>query len=520
MDVLIAILESLKWPIAVIIASLIFRKPFINFVNKLERLKYNKGDSCLEATITPSTEINIEKTITQSTTIKTIDEPTIDRVDDNNGDTQTTNWTDGVNFELKKGNIDGARNIFEQAHKDYSSEKEIYMEKSTFLYLVYEKTYKEEILNELEKHIENAKTEEQTTDASSWYVMCLEMTKQYKSSISFLLEKLQTLKEPEQITCMIVTLADTYLLDSEPESAQKIITQRLQEKLSNKDYSRLYKKLSEIEDELGNDKNSALCLDKAVEYSPNDKELFFNSAYKASKNGFLAIEISNYDILTTIDPEHSLALNNLGVSADTVKLESIAARYFERASNLGSSLAMSNNGLKLFNAGLMNEAEKLAKKALEDKDPHKSAYTLLNNIKERKEKDSDKWANKKHNAFNMQKKLRTYTYCLYKMDKTKTLSSGWVVNDDTQAKLEMLDLKSFKIEFESTDKKIYIVGSVENLSLNGVYIESAKSNENNSIFEKDQSKSIPVYGYYNQEDDKLVFFPQKLDAELDLVLSR
>ncbi|HBC0641551.1 TPA: tetratricopeptide repeat protein [Serratia marcescens] len=520
MDTLIKILELLKWPIAFIVASLIFRKPLVNLVNKLERLKYNKGDSCLEATITPSTEVTTEKAIAQSTTIKTVDEPTIDRDDDKNDDIQTTNWIDSVNYELKKPDIDGARKAFEQSRKECSSENEFYMRKSIFLYLIYDKTHNEDILNELENHIKDAKTEEQAADASIWYVMCLEMTKQYKVSISFLLKQLQKLKNPEQITATIVSLSDSYLLDSEPEKAKKIIIQRLGENLSNKDYSLLYSKLSEIEESLGNGQNAALCLDKAVEYSPNDKELFFNSAYKASKNDLPAIEISNYDILTFIDPENSLALNNLGVSADTIKLESIAARYFEKASNLGNTLAMSNNGLKLLNAGLINQAESLINKALEDKSPHKNVYSLLTKIKEKKEKDDNKWADVKNNAFNLQKKLRAYTHCLYKRDENNILTSGWVVDGDTQAKLEMLDITSFKIEFENKNKTINIVGNVQNLSLNGVYIEKPKGQESNSMLTREQSKSISVFGYYNHEDDKLVFFPKKADDELNLVLSR
>lgn len=67
MEFLKLILDYMRWPATLIIISFIFRKPLINLVNKLEKLKYNNGGSTLEAIIFP-TEVNTQTTVIAPTT--------------------------------------------------------------------------------------------------------------------------------------------------------------------------------------------------------------------------------------------------------------------------------------------------------------------------------------------------------------------------------------------------------------------------------------------------------------------
>ncbi|MGP2602472.1 MULTISPECIES: tetratricopeptide repeat protein [Serratia] len=516
MEFLKLILDYMRWPATLIIISFIFRKPLINLVNKLEKLKYNNGGSTLEAIIFP-TEVNSQTTVIAPTTNPT-EKKAIDSTDDDKE--EKSHWIFETSKELEKGNVEQARELFSKAREGIASEKELFLDKAFFLYMAYDRTNRTEILDELERHITNAKTEEQTTGATSWYISCLEIKKQYKPALILLSKQLETLKESEQITITIVNLAGIHLSNSEYDKAKEIITKRLQDNLNDIEYYRLYNKLAEAEEKLGNEKLSTLCQDKALEYKPDDEDSFLNTAYKASKNNLLAIELSNYDTLTTINPKNSLALNNMGVSAGTIKLNSVSARYFEKSSILGNTLAMANKGNKLYESGLLDAAEEIANKALEKDNPHENIYKLLKDIRTKRSSENEKWQESIDKAFRIQKKLRLYTHAFYINDNQINLVGSWLLNKTIEVTLDKKDGKSFSIEFDNGSKKINIVGTIDNLSLTGVYIEKDISNEVTTLLTSNKNKNFLIYGYYDKDEEKLLLFPQNFDDELDFSLTR
>ncbi|MEL5259662.1 hypothetical protein [Serratia nevei] len=516
-DSLKLILEYGRWPAAIIFIAWMFKKPIIEFLNRFEYFKFNNGDSSVEAGVSKESKKNpseaLNPPIQKPTETQTIEV-------EEKEDEAKTSWIAKTRSKILENDLTAARDIFEQHSKTVQSADDIHSDKSFLLYMIYEHTLNPEILKELEIHNQATSNEDQIISSSVWYIMCLEVTKQYDASITFLLKTLGRVKNSKNITTVTVNLADSYISNLEFSEAKKILTNRLQLDLSAWEYSRLYDKLSLVESKAGNDILSVLCLDKALEYDSTDKSLMFNSAYKASKVELRPIEISNYDTLVFSDPNNSQAINNIGVSASKVNLNSIATKYYETSSQLGNTLAMSNKGHKLAQTGFINQAEDIAKKALEHENPDENIYSLLEKIQEIRKSESEKWNEIKEKSFVIKRKLRKYTDAYYDAEAIH-VEGEWFTSTSNAITVEAEDNYIFNIEYEDKKKacKIKINTSIVNRSLSGTYQEIYPKSEV-SLLSAARNKSIKILGYLDKKSRELVFFSDNIDDDVELCLSR
>jgi hypothetical protein len=82
--------------------------------------------------------------------------------------------------------------------------------------------------------------------------------------------------------------------------------------------------------------------------------------------------------------------NNIGVSFGEFGLPLKGVEAFRRAADAGETLAMSNLGNKLLNAGFFDYADAECKKALAIPDYHKNVAILLNRLKDAPEEEEKK----------------------------------------------------------------------------------------------------------------------------------
>jgi tetratricopeptide (TPR) repeat protein len=77
--------------------------------------------------------------------------------------------------------------------------------------------------------------------------------------------------------------------------------------------SRLYKGLATLYDKADDPELRAIALEKAIEYSPNDKDLRFYAGYAYAGSGIHTLAFMHYRTLLEFESENAAALNNIGL---------------------------------------------------------------------------------------------------------------------------------------------------------------------------------------------------------------
>ena len=130
-------------------------------------------------------------------------------------------------------------------------------------------------------------------------------------------------------------------------------------------------------------------LEHEVEDNPTDTQKRFALAYKYSETENQDMALYHY-LKIPVPQRDPTTWNNIGVSYGDFRLPVKGVRAFKRAADAGETLAMSNLGNKLLNAGFFDEAKVECKKALAIQDYHKNVATLLNRLKEAPDEEETK----------------------------------------------------------------------------------------------------------------------------------
>jgi hypothetical protein len=130
-------------------------------------------------------------------------------------------------------------------------------------------------------------------------------------------------------------------------------------------------------------------LERLIELKPDDYNIRFNVAYKHNDQGNEELAVYHYHMIPFAE-RSAIAWNNLGASLDQLKLSAKAVDAYERASEMGETLAMSNLGNKFMSAGFIKEAQANCDKAIATGNPHKNVGHLLTALKELPEEEETK----------------------------------------------------------------------------------------------------------------------------------
>ena len=128
----------------------------------------------------------------------------------------------------------------------------------------------------------------------------------------------------------------------------------------------------------------------AVELAPADNSRRFDLAYAYAEKDAPTAAFLQYDIVIQRDPENQGALNNLGVAASNLCLESLAVDYYKRAEDLGNTLAAANLAQKLIGAGFLQEARTHLEPKVGLPDMHRDVLEALGALARRQAQDETK----------------------------------------------------------------------------------------------------------------------------------
>ena len=130
-------------------------------------------------------------------------------------------------------------------------------------------------------------------------------------------------------------------------------------------------------------------LERMLELTPDDKYTRFFLAYQHSQKGNHDLALVHY-LKVPRDERNRMTWNNLGAAYDQFQLRHEAVLAYEKAEEMGETLAMSNLGYKLLQIGMTREAQAKCDRALVTKDYHKNIADLLSRVKETPEEEGNK----------------------------------------------------------------------------------------------------------------------------------
>ncbi|MFT6538560.1 MAG: tetratricopeptide (TPR) repeat protein [Thalassolituus sp.] len=506
-----------------LVLLIICRDAISNFISRLTSFSFRNGDSEIGMNAVAPINGNDEKVVKLS---NADEKPTNqDEETEKEDKTKEEGWFSEMHTAFENGNLDAAERFFKKYALEENDEVKLEENKAIYLFLKFEKGKDNAAIVELEELARTAKTEESKLNSLTWLSFCLSDSMQYNKEVQIWEKAVDELKSEPLISKAKVYLALAMNKDNNPVQARELLISRLLKVEEENQKANIYEALSKIEESLGNKTISIYCKDKSLEFDPNNRDELFNSAYAASNEDIDDISISNYLRLIRIDRENSTALNNLGVRAQEAGLKIKAIDNYKKSASYENTLAMANQGYLLLDAGFTEEAEEIAKKALESDDTHKNVYRLITAINEKKEEQREKWEKLSEKSLSRQKLIRSYTEQYY-LGNPKELEGEWFVKGVTQTKIAVSNhkLEAFWEEPASalggSKYSVKLIGSVSGSSFSGQYSKKLIGDRPNTLLGLAGNTSNTCIGFVSDSGNKITLIASKVNDDFSLFLSR
>ncbi|WP_421179336.1 tetratricopeptide repeat protein [Aeromonas enteropelogenes] len=522
--IIISFLSDNMWIFFLMFCVYVFRDGFSSFITRLTSLSYRNGNSELgmEAAV-----LSNEKEGKKLGDFISTDEKPLAQSEDSDIEVKTKkeSWFLDIYMAFKEGRVEDAEMAFNRYAVGEKDAVKLEERKAAYLYLKFEKGKDNSAIDELKDLMRTAKTDETKFSCLVWLSFSLDSCLQYKSEIELWRKMICEINDPLLTTKAIVYLSNALNKDGQSSEAKRILIQRLSVVEEDEHKSRLYDALSKIEKTLGNNIISIYCKDKSLEFSPHDREELFNAAYSASDDDVDELSISNYLRLIRIDGENAMALNNLGVRANEAGLKVIAVDNYKKSAEHNNTLAMANQGYLLLNAGFIEEAEDIVKKALCQEDVHQNIHSLKISINERREEQEKAWAELSEKSLSRQKLIRKYIGKYY-IGESNKFNGGWFVNGVTPIKIVVNDSvinTSWEEPVHEKSDNTYTVtlnGVVSGESFSGKYSKCINGEGSKGLMSLNGNTSNSCIGFISDDGETLTFIGSNVNDSFSLFLSR
>jgi tetratricopeptide (TPR) repeat protein len=514
------LISNNSYLVTTVILAFIFRKPLSNLITRITSFSYKNGDS----TIGLNASTNKESVGAVLQVPEPDEKP--HHEDDSFAEESTDNWYVGMQNALHRFSFDEADEII-RLHVltlDGDSDKADVM--GFYLFSKYEKKADPAIFEELEELARVAKTDAIRFQILMWIDTILVRNSDQSKLIEFITKLLKDLNSTQLRFQIIATLATALNTDEKSDEAHALVIENLRNFKSEDESQKffLYSALSIIERTLGNNSLAVYSKDKSLEYAENNNDGLFDAAYSAGNEDIDEISICNYSKLIRFDSKNGGALNNLGVKAQEADLNIIAIANYKKSAEEKHSLAMANKGYALLKAGFADEAESIAKEAIELGDPHKNIYSLMTAIEEGKDKQAKLWDKLLEKAETRHKLVRQYTEQYY-TGSPNTLVGDWMVGDKYYVST-IVEHDTFttswtgkNLNSSSNEFNAKLSGKVTGSTFKGHYT-MVGGNKGLTTLSFDGNITHSCIGFISHDGRQITIISAKFEDEFSLTLSK
>lgn len=471
--------------ILILTLIIICRNAISDLIKRLTNLRWKRGSSELEEKAAAPTQK------TEATTLEKTDEPPIEANDDKEiaikgEEVQEQKWYSKMHIAFKEGRIDDAKDAFNDYAPTEEDPLKLQNNKGFFLYSLFTKGKDNSAIEQLKTLVNTSTDEESKHDALIWLSFCFDHSSQTEEEIKLWKESINSFSSEIIITDASIRLARALNRAGNASDAKNLLVSRLKSVSISGDKAGIYSALSRIEKSLDNKRLAIYCKDKYLELNPNNRDEIFNVAYQAAEEDVNDLSISNYINLLRIDANNKGALNNLGVIAQNAKLPVKAVEKYIESSSFDNTLAMSNRGYLLANAGFLEEAKVLAKEALKLENPHENLYRLLTKISDLQKEQDTEWDKLVSKSIERQKFIRNYTDAHYegdnKFDGVWETENGNTItinieDDKLEATWQEPSLAGILSSSSSVKCNMVLTGKVNNSAFLGRYKRNVESGQ-------------------------------------------
>lgn len=190
------------------------------------------------------------------------------------------------------------------------------------------------------------------------------------------------------------SLASSFRRSGEPERAVDTLVAQLSVSGHDDDgLAYLHKQLSEAYEDTGDEMLRAVSLHTSAVLAPSSAGKRFDASYHATQSPvFRANEyaIWGYRIVQGIDPEHAIALNNLGASYGRENLPVHKVDLYRSALSAGATIAAGNLATELVEAGFIKEAESVLREVEDLVDAHENVSRAAAQVRTARADEAEK----------------------------------------------------------------------------------------------------------------------------------
>ncbi len=521
LKILTEFLSNNSWQIVIVSFLLICKKPITNLIERLTNINWKSGDSAIGVEAVHPNRLD-----TTSTSIDSIIEPQKKLIENpdlgDNADESQQSWLLKMWTALDSGNLQDAETAFKEYAINEKDPEKINESKALYLYFLYLNGNDNSAISQLENLVKLANKEESRFYIITWLAKCYRATSQLKAEKELWRKAIEEFQIEGIIVQSNIKLSEVLVVDGKISEAKSLIISSLHTVSSRHNKSLLFLALSDIEKELENKVMSIFCKDKSLEYDPDNRDELFNSAYQASEEKINELTLSNYVTLLRIDPKNSTALNNLGVCAQNLNLKIKAIENYKAASNLNQTLAMANQSTLLLEAGFADEAEEIAKKASQLKNPHENVYSLLSRIATFRKEQNAKWNDIVSHAKSRQQFIRNYTNGFY-IKSNFSFEGEWTTETQISLHIVVNDNRmesSWKETINAPLNNLYLVkisGEITNSSFKGKYKKTKDDGEQQTLLGLSLIDNFECFGYLSDDGNSINI--SEIDPKKNITIS-
>lgn len=276
----------------------------------------------------------------------------------------------------------------------------------------------------------------------------------------------------------------------------------------------LYQGIADLYKEAEQWELRAIALERALAEKPNDTDTRFSIAYAYSESKLSSLSILHYKSLTQTNPKYAVALNNLAVEYDRLKMNIMAVSYYKRAVDIGHTLASANLAYQFMNAGFVEEAQRVLDEARKQPIVHANIGSAIAALSTKRESENKQESQIIERAIQQQRFITQYADALFLRSLSEIDIAGewisesiedvFILQDDRQAEITWVEeKKKYKISGYITNRVIkatfyqmsYYLGDKElSFSESGkAYVYLSKDLRNASILVVENSNDRYIY---------------------------
>lgn len=504
---------------------IVCREAISNLIGRLTNFKWKKGNSEIGVEAVAPQMMNKSSSLDRAGELPGESKEDQERITKEE-EVQEQNWFSKMHSAFDNGRIEDAKAAFKEYAFEEKDPIKLEENEAFFLYFLFIKGKDNSAIPQLEKLASSSTNEESKYTILTWLSFCLRDSSQIKAEIDLWKNSIKSFKSDNLTTGATVNLSYALNRNGSASESKKLLTSRLDAISTQEEKSKIFAALSHVEKSLGNNKLSIYCKDKSLEFDPNNRDKLFNAAYQASEENIDEISISNYITLLRIDRDNSTALNNLGVRAQEAKLMIKAVEKYKESSGYDNTLAMANQGYQLLNAGFVEEAETIARKAVQMEAPHENVYSLLSRIGELQKEQDSKWKDLIDNSIARQKFIRNYTEAYY-VGMLNNFDGSW---DTGNGNIVSITISGDKLQVSWQESigaltkdlyKVEISGKVTKSSFQGRYKKTKETGqEYTGLLGLSSNKDIACLGILSDDGSSISLVAEDYKNDFSMVLKR